>query len=57
LRWGCLLGLWEVLIAILRKLLWGKFIFEVLEKTLFMGILGAWMTSKKAEKPKLLGKG
>ena len=35
----------------------GKFIFGVLEKTLFWGVLGAWMTFKKPEMDKTLWNG
>ena len=36
------------------KITMGKFIFGLLEKTLFTGVLGVWMTFKKAERPKPL---
>ena len=42
---------------ILGKIPMGKFIFGLLEKTSLGGVLGAWMTFKKAERPKLLGMG
>jgi hypothetical protein len=57
LKWGCLTGLWVVLIARIQKTLWGKLIFGVLEKTLFWGVLGAWMTFKKPEIDKTLRNG
>jgi hypothetical protein len=38
-------------------MLWGKLIFGVLEKTLFWGVLGAWMTFKKPEMDKTLRNG
>ena len=36
------------------KITMGKFIFGLLEKTLFTGVLGGWMTFKKAKRPKPL---
>ena len=39
------------------KTLWRKVIFGVLEKTLFLGVLGAWMTFKKPEMDKTLRNG
>ena len=38
-------------------MLWRKLIFGVLEKTLFWGVLGAWMTFKKPEMDKTLRNG
>ena len=38
-------------------MLWRKVIFGVLEKTLFWGVLGAWMTFKKPEMDKTLRNG
>jgi hypothetical protein len=39
------------------NMLWRKLIFGVLEKTLFWGVLGAWMTFKKPEMDKTLRNG
>ena len=46
---GCLYTLWEVPIARICKMLWGKLIFEVPDSHLFWGVWRAWMTFKQPE--------
>ena len=57
LTWGCLYTLWEVPIARIWKNICGKFIFGVPEIPPLLGVLGAWMTFKKAEMAKTLSNG
>merc|ERR1712051_675394 len=54
---GCLYTLWVVLIARIWKNICGKVIFGVPEIPLLLGVLGAWMTFKKAEMAKTLKNG
>ena len=57
LTWGCLYNLWEVPIARIWKYICGKVIFGVPEMPPLLGVLGAWMTFKKAEMAKTLRNG
>ena len=57
LTWGCLYTLWKVPIARIWKNICGKVIFGVPEIPPLLGILGAWMTFKKAEMAKTLRNG
>ena len=57
LTWGCLYNLWEVPIARIWKNICGNVIFGVPEIPLLLGVLGAWMTFKKAEMAKTLKNG
>ena len=57
LTWGCLYTLWEVPIARIWKNICGKVFFGVPEIPLLLGVLGAWMTFKKAEMAKTLKNG
>ena len=57
LTWGCLYNLWEVPIVRIWKYICGKVIFGVPEMPPLLGVLGAWMTFKKAEMAKTLRNG
>ena len=57
LTWGCLYNLWEVPIGRIWKNICGNVIFGVPEIPLLLGVLGAWMTFKKAEMAKTLKNG
>ena len=57
LTWGCLYNLWEVPIARIWKNICGNVIFGVPEIPPLLGVLGAWMTFKKAEMAKTLKNG
>ena len=57
LTWGCLYTLWKVPIARIWKNICGKVIFGVPEIPPLLGILGEWMTFKKAEMAKTLRNG
>ena len=57
MTWGCLYNLWEVPIARIWKNICGNVIFGVPEIPLLLGVLGAWMTFKKAEMAKTLKNG